>query len=934
VKVVERSVYIGPNLYANFRVIRLVVDLGELEQWPTVRLGAAFTAALVEALPGLQEHGCSFREPGGFLRRMNEDDGTWMGHVLEHVAIELQNVAGADVTFGRTRSVKDRPGVYTVVYEYEQEEVGLAAGRLAMTLLHSLLPAELRAAKSVANDFDFATERDSFIRKAQRLALGPSTQSLVNAAEERGIPWIRLNRYSLVQFGHGRYQKRIQATITGETRHIAVELASDKEETNTLLADMGLPVARQSLVYGEEDAIKAAERIGYPLVVKPLNANHGKGVSIGLMDAEAVRVAFQHAQNHSRAVLIERFIEGFDHRILVIDGNVVAAAKRVPGHVVGDGEHTVAELVEIVNEDPRRGIGHEKILTKLEFDYQAERLLEQMDYSRDTVPPKGETVYLRSTGNLSTGGTATDVTDIMHPDNAAMAARAAKAIGLDVAGVDFLTTDITRSYTETGGAICEINAAPGLRMHLAPSDGKPRDVAGPIIDMLFPQDAPKRIPIAAITGTNGKTTTARMLAHIFKMARHTVGLTTTDGVYIDGQLTVPGDMTGPASARIVLRDPTVDVAVLETARGGLLRRGMAYRRSDVAACLNVQADHLGLKGIDTVEQLADVKRIVIETARDTAVLNADDPHCLKMAAYSQAENLCYVTINPQHPLVKEHIRAGGRACVLEHSMAGQMITFYERGAHIPMIFAHEIPATLDGKAMHNVQNAMFAAAVAYSMKVSLEDIRQGLLTFYSSFFQVPGRMNIYDELPFKVILDYGHNPAAVKAMVEMTQRMECRGQRICVIGAPGDRRDEDIRDIARQCAGHFDHYICRRDDGRRGRDSSEVPDMLAASLRDAGVADAQIEIVPEEDAAIAAALTRAATDDLLLIFGDKISQVWNAITSHEHCADPADGSGNKIATAKAEVPAPSVPKVELAGHELVHDERGVHIARCHDEDGD
>ncbi|MGK0157582.1 MAG: cyanophycin synthetase, partial [Neolewinella sp.] len=398
-KVVERSVYIGPNLYANFRVIRLVVDLGELEQWPTGRLGKAFTAALVEALPGLQEHGCSYREAGGFLRRMNEDEGTWMGHVLEHVAIELQNVAGADVTFGRTRSVKGSPGVYTVVYEYEQEEVGLAAGRLAMTLLHSLLPTELRANTSVAEDFDFATERDKFIRKAQRLALGPSTQSLVNAAEERGIPWIRLNRYSLVQFGHGRYQKRIQATITGETRHIAVELASDKEETNNLLADMGLPVARQSLVYGEEDAVKEAERIGYPLVVKPLNANHGKGVSIGLTDAEAVRVAFHHAQNHSRAVLVERFIEGFDHRILVIDGNVIAAAKRVPGHVVGDGEHTVAQLVEIVNEDPRRGIGHEKILTKLEFDYQAERLLEQMDYSRDTVPPKGEIVYLRSTGN-------------------------------------------------------------------------------------------------------------------------------------------------------------------------------------------------------------------------------------------------------------------------------------------------------------------------------------------------------------------------------------------------------------------------------------------------------------------------------------------------------------------------------------------------------
>jgi cyanophycin synthetase len=925
VKIVSRSVYLGPSLYAHFRVIRLVLDLEELEEWPSKRLGEDFINGLLEALPGLRQHGCSYGEPGGFVRRLEEGEGTWLGHILEHVAIELQNVAGAHVTFGKTRGT-DKPGEYDVVYEYEHDEVGLEAGRLALRLLNDLLPEELKPEKAKRNKLDFDRARDSFIRFAQRRTLGPSTDALVRAAEERDIPWLRLNRFSLIQLGHGHHGRRVQATITSETRHIAVEITSDKEETNRILGDLGLPVPRQALVYDSDDAVEKAERIGYPVVVKPLNANHGRGVSINLETPEGVKVAYENAREHSRTVIVESFIDGLDHRMLVVNGELIAASKRVPGHVVGDGKSTIEELVEVVNQDPRRGIGHEKVLTRLEFDYQAERLMALRGLDRHSIPEDGEVIYLRSTGNLSTGGTAVDVTDIVHPDNREMAVRAARAVELDVAGVDFLTTDISESYQAIGGAICEVNAAPGFRMHVAPSEGTPRDVAGPVMEMLFPPGTPARIPIAAITGTNGKTTTARMLAHMFKMAHLKVGMSSTDGVYIDGHLTVPGDMTGPVAARMILRDPSVEVAVLETARGGLLRAGMGYRKCDVGAVLNVEADHLGLRGIDTLEQLAEVKRIVVEVAKNTAVLNADDSLCLKMADYTDAENLCYVTMNHHHSLVREHIRAGGRAVVLEEGINGHMITIYDRGTHIPLLWTHLIPATVEGRAIHNVQNAMFASAVAYSMDVSLDDLRQGLMTFDTTFFQAPGRMNIFDEHPFKVILDYAHNPAAIKAMVDFVERLEPTGRRIAILAAPGDRRDEDIREVAQICAGHFDSYICRRDDNPRGRSDTEVPDMLRETLVENGVEVDRIDVIPDEADAVQAALNRAQAGDLVLIFGDKIDRTWKQINGYS----PENVAESRPAEKRPTVSADTIDisPLPLTGDEpIVRDERGVWLAR-------
>ena len=927
-KIESTNVFVGPNMFARFPVIRHILDLGELEHWPTSRLGDDFLGPLLAQLPGLQEHGCSYREPGGFIRRLNEDEGTWLGHVMEHVALELQNVAGSDVTFGRTRSIDGRPGFYNMVFQYKDATVGREASKLALDLLHSLLPAEIKPAEAPPAHWDFAAARDLFIRFAQRREFGPSTASLVRAAEARNIPWLRLNGYSLVQFGQGRYQQRIQATTTGRTSNIAVELASDKQETNGILRDLGLPVPAQVLVGTAQDAARAAEKIGYPVVVKPLSGNHGRGVSINLRTAPEVEMGFAKASEHGDTIIVESYIEGFDHRLLVVNGKLVAAAKRVPGHVVGDGETTIERLVAIVNEDPRRGVGHEKVLTRLEFDHQAERLLTKLGYSKDTVPAKGEVVYLRSTANLSTGGTAIDVTDVIHPDNREMAIRAIRAIDLDIGGVDFLTRDITESYRQAGGGICEVNAGPGFRMHVAPSEGTPRDVAGPVIDMLFPPDKPSRIAIAAVTGTNGKTTTARMLAHILKMSGRTVGLTSTDGVYIDGKLSVPGDMTGPVSAQMILRDPSVDAAVMETARGGMLRSGLGFQECNVSACLNVSADHLGLRGVDTLEDLAEVKRVPIEIAKDAAVLNADDPLCLQMADYTDAARLCYVTMNPSHPLVKQHIQAGGQAFVLEKGMNGHLITIYDKETHTPLVWTHLIPATIEGRALHNVQNAMFAAALAYNMNISLEDIRQGLRTFDSTFFQAPGRMNIYDEHPFRVILDYAHNPAAVRAMCELVDRLDVGGRRIVVLAAPGDRRDEDIRNIAEIAAGHFDYFICRCDDNRRGRGPDEVAVMLKNKLLESGISADRIEVVPDEQEATTRALELAVSGDLVLILGDNTTRAWKQIIYFNSGARVVD-PGKKPAAA---IEVPDTGDFELGDDiEIISDERGVRIAR---EEGD
>jgi len=933
-KITATNVYVGPSIYANFPVIRMVLDIGVLVDWPSVKCGKGFTEGLQKALPSLVEHGCSYRVAGGFLRRLTEDEGTWMGHIMEHVALEIQNIAGSGVSFGRTRTTGE-PGMYNMVYAYKQRDAGIEAGHLALRLLMHLLPKKLQkqVEYEIDDEFDFESELEAFVRRAQRREFGPSTQSLVDAAVERDIPWLRLNDYSLVQFGHGKYQTRIQATVTSSTGTISTSLASDKEGTHSLLKDMGLPVPKQDMFSSEDEAVSAAKRIGYPVVIKPLDANHGRGISINLTTDEQVREAYHVAkeQGRSRFVLVESFITGFDHRMLVINNELVAVAKRVPGHVIGDGKSTITELIDIVNADPRRGIGHEKVLTRLEIDSQAMRLLLDAGYGEKTVLKKGEQFFLRSTANLSTGGTAIDMTDVVHPDNREMAIRAVRAVGLDIGGVDFLTDDITHSYKDVGGAIVEVNAGPGFRMHVAPSEGESRDVAGKVLDMLYPPGAPARIPVAAITGTNGKTTTTRMLAHIMKTSGHTVGMTSTGGIQVDGRVTVKGDMTGPQSAQIVLRDPTIDFAVLETARGGILRAGLGYRECDVAACINISADHMGLGGIETLEQLARVKETVVRVANDTAVLNADDKLCLKMADNCRARHLCYVTMDPTHGLVREHIRANGRAVVLEKGINGDMITIYDNGAHIPLLWSHLIPATIEGKAMHNVQNAMFAAAMAFSFDKDLDEIRNGLRTFDTSFFQSPGRTNIYNEHPFKVILDYAHNPAGFKAMADLADKLEPAGKRVMVISVPGDRRDEDIRDSVKACLPHFTHFVCKADKNRRGRGHDELPQLIRHYLIEEGVSADNIAVVADEEPAIDYALAMAEEGDLVVITADDLQRSWKQIINLN-----SDKAENKKTIPGTKVFVPGRAKrYELdQDEELIIDERGVRLARSEPEDAD
>jgi cyanophycin synthetase len=906
-KILETRVYRGPNLYALGPVIRLRVDLGELEAYPTLRL-PGFNERLLELMPTLHEHSCSYGEPGGFVRRMREDEGTWLGHVLEHVAIELQCLAGTPVTYGKTRSEALPTGQYHVIYSFAEEAVGTAAGTLGLAVIRHLLPPEREAYDP--SPFDFRGKCEALVRLAQRRAFGPSTGALVRAAEERDIPWIRLNDRSLVQLGHGKFQRRIQATITSETRHTAVEIASDKRLTNQILADLGLPVPRQVRVYDADEAVEAVEAaegrggLGYPVVVKPLDGNHGKGVSIGLRTAEQVRTAYEAAAEYGSTVIVETFQEGNDYRLLVVNGKLLAVAQRVPGHVVGDGRHTLAELVEIVNQDPRRGVGHEKVLTRLELDDQALRLIADAGLTPDSVPAAGEVFSLRSTGNLSTGGTSIDKTDVIHYDNRIMAERGVRALGLDVGGVDFIAPDISRSYKEAGGAIVEINAAPGFRMHTAPTEGTPRDVAGPVIDMLFPQGTPYRIPIAAITGTNGKTTTTRMVGHILKLSGHTVGMATSDGVYIDGVLTVKGDMTGPWASHLVLRDPTVDAAVLETARGGIVRTGLGWRKCSVGAVLNVASDHLGMGGIDSLDDLARVKQVIVEVARDHCVLNADDPRVVRMARHSPGRPI-YVTMDPRNERVAAHVRhERGAAVSLEEGLTGRVIVLYQNGEQVPLLPARQVPATVEGVAIHNIQNAMFAAAIAHGLGIGVENIRQGLRTFTADFFQTPGRLNFYNEHPFRVLLDYAHNAHGMQAMTRLIRGLAVHGRRIGVIAAPGDRRDEDIAGLAAAAAPAFDLVLIREDDNRRGRPPGEVGEMLRRGLVAAGFPADCIapEIYPEEEA-VAKALDTARAGDLLVIFGDNLSRVWDQIVSFPGERPAGAGEGAMTAEAAATVGA-------------------------------
>lgn len=883
-KLLGKSTYRGPNLFSHRAMIRFQVDLEALEAWPTSRL-EGFTEALTDMLPGLGGHGCSYRVAGGFLKRLQ--DGTWLGHVAEHVALELQTLAGDPVTRGKTRSVKARPGVYNVMFTYRHEAVGLTAGHAAFRLIDSLLPPALRGLsgfEGADEPFDLDRVLAELRALVRRNALGPTTAALVKEAAARDIPVSRLNDQSLIRLGWGARQKIIRASITGDTSLIAVEAAGDKNLTKTLLAAAGVPTPRGVVVRTADEAVAAAAKIKGPVVVKPLDGNHGRGVSLDLATPEAVRWGFEQARPHGARVIVEEQFSGQDYRILVIGGKVVAVAERVAAQVVGDGTSTIEALVAQVNRDPRRGDGHEAVMTRIRIDEHVIDRLERQGLTPTSVPAPGQVVQLRATANLSTGGTAIDRTDVIHPQNAMIARRAAAVIGLDVAGIDFLTTDITRSALEIGGGVVEINAAPGFRMHLEPSVGAPRNVAAPVIDMLFPKGRPSRIPLVAITGTNGKSTTVRMVAQILARKGLNVGFTSTSGVYVGGERIYKGDASGPISARMILADPTVEAAVLETARGGILREGLAYDRCDVGCVLNVTDDHLGIKDINTLEDLAGVKSVVTESVarRGMSVLNFDDPHTLRISRYARGR-IAYFSLRGGRDLpaeLQKHVAAGGVAAVLEPTIRGGELVILDGDSRHPVIAVDAIPATLQGRARFNVANALAAALIAHGLNVPIDTIAAGLASFQSSFDDNPGRLNIHDAHGFRVIVDYAHNPAGIAALGDLIQSLRpAHEQVIGCVSIPGDRRDPDILAVGAAAAGLFDRLVFREKPDGRGRKPGEVLALLRQGALDAGCPPSRVQTIPAERDAIQACLEAARPGDLVIILPTDVEGAWAQVVS-------------------------------------------------------
>jgi cyanophycin synthetase len=833
-KILEIKVLKGPNYWSVRRgkLIQMKLDLEDMEQRPTNAI-EGFRHRLERAFPSLHEHRCSEGEPGGFFKRV--DEGTWMGHVIEHVALELQTISGMDTGFGRTRSA-GQDGVYYVVFSYIEEDAGVYAAKASLRIVEALID---------GTDYDMGPDIQQLREIREDTRLGPSTGSIVHEAEKRGIPYIRLNKSSLVQLGYGIHQKRIRATIASTTGNIAVDIACDKEETKNLLAAAEIPVPGGTVIRTGEGLQEAVDRYGYPLVIKPIDGNHGKGNTTNITNWQQALTALEAAKLYGRTVIVEKFITGFDFRILVINYKFICAALRTPASVIGDGEHSIQWLIDEINKDPRRGYGHEKVLTQITIDQFTQKMLDEKNYTLDTVPPKGESVLLKPTANLSTGGTSSDVTDEVHPANIFMCERIAKIIGLDICGIDIMASDLRTPVTENGGAILEVNAAPGFRMHIEPSEGIARNVAEPVVDMLFPRGSTGRIPIIAVTGTNGKTTTTRLIAHIAKSSGKKVGYTTSDGVYIQNQLMMKGDCTGPVSSNFVLKDPTVDFAVLECARGGILKSGLAFRHCEIAVVTNVAADHIGLGGINSVEQMARVKAVLPETVfkHGYAVLNADDDLVYAMRKGLDC-NTAFFSMDENNPRIKEHCNKGGLAAVFENGY----ISILKGNWKIRVMNVKEIPLTYEGKAIHNVNNCLPAVLASYLFRdITIEDIRAALNSFVPSAVQTPGRLNFFQFKDFTVLADFAHNPHGLKLLGDFISKLDFK-KRVGLISGTGDRRDSDIRELGEISAQHFDEIIIRCDKNLRGRTADEIINLLKEGIQQVNPGLPTMVIVNENEA--------------------------------------------------------------------------------------
>lgn len=853
----------GPNIWSVRRkkLIQMRLDLEELEERPTNKI-EGFRERIEKLLPTLYDHRCSEGVAGGFFKRVEE--GTWMGHVIEHIALEIQTLAGMDTGFGRTRVTKT-PGVYNVVFDYFEENCGIYAAEQSVAIAQALVDNQ-------EYDLEACIHKLKELRERERL--GPSTGSIVDEAVARNIPWIRLNKQSLVQLGYGVNQKRFQATITGNTSSIAVEIACNKERTKQMLEDASVPVPSGDIAVDEEDLERIIRKIGYPIVLKPLDGNHGKGSSINVTDWEAAKIGLEHAQKYSRKVIVEKYITGYDFRVLVIDHKMVAAARRVPAHVVGDGVLNIQQLIDKENLNPRRGYGHENVLTEIEVDKDTRELLDKMNYTLETVPPKDEVVFLKSTANLSTGGTSIDVTEMVHPDNVLMAERISRIIGLDVCGVDIMAQNLTEPLKESGGAILEVNAAPGFRMHLSPTEGLPRNVASPVVDMLYPPGKPTRIPIIAVTGTNGKTTTTRLIAHIVKNNGYRVGFTTTDGIYIQNTLLQKGDTTGPVSAEFILKDPTVEFAVLETARGGILRAGLGFSNCDIGVITNINEDHLGLSDIHTLKDLTRVKRVVVDSVKKNgwAVLNADDEYSMKLINDLHCK-VAIFSMDENNPYIRKFAKEGKITCVYENGF----ITIKKGDWKIRVEKAALIPITMEGKAKFMIANSLAAALSCYLYGFAIEDIAGAMRTFIPSAKLTPGRLNIFKFKNFKVMIDFAHNPAGYIAIEDYLKNIEST-RKIGIISGVGDRRDDDIRECGAIAARMFDHIIIRSEKHLRGRTEENINGLIVEGINSV-TNPPTFEVVSKEIEALEHAISIAEEGNFITALSDVIN---NAIETVEY----------------------------------------------------
>jgi cyanophycin synthetase len=854
----------GPNIWSVQRkkLIQMRLDLEEMEQFPTNKI-EGFRERIEAMFPTMIEHRCSEGVRGGFFSRIER--GTWMGHVIEHIALEIQTLAGMETGFGRTRETKT-PGIYNVVFSYTEENVGMFAAESSVAIAEALI---------AGTPYDLEADIQKMREIRERVRLGPSTGSIVEEAVSRDIPWIRLGTNSLVQLGYGINQMRFQATITCKTSSIAVDIACNKEQTKKMLDAASIPVANGGICIDEDDLDDVIQKIGFPIVIKPLDGNHGKGASINVKTREDAVDGLAYAKKYSHRVIVEKFITGHDFRVLIIDNKLVAAAKREPAHVKGDGKQTIQQLIEETNKDPRRGYGHENVLTQIDVDRDTTDLLEKLNYTLETVPKKGEVVYLKSTANLSTGGTSIDVTDMMHPENIFLCERISRVIGLDICGVDIMAENLTQPLKENGGCILEVNAAPGFRMHLAPSEGLPRNVAAPVIDMLYPPGKPSRIPIIAVTGTNGKTTTTRLLAHIVKNNGFKVGFTTSDGIYVQNHMMEKGDTTGPVSAEYILKDPTVEFAVLETASGGILRSGLGFSRCDIAIITNIQEDHLGLSDIHTLEDLARVKSTVVKSVKKDgwAILNAEDEQCLKIANELSC-NIAYFSMDENNPKVKKFSKEGKIVAVYENGFItikkGEWKIRVERATHVPL--------TMGGKAKFMIANVLAATLASYLQGFKTDDISLSLQTFIPSAAQTPGRMNIFEFKKFKVLIDFAHNAAGYRGVEEYLSSVEAT-KKIGIIAGVGDRRDEDIKECATIAARMFDHIIIRQEKYLRGRTEDEIIGLIMEGIAASG-RDVTHEIISKEVEAIKHAITNAEEGTFITALSDVVTNAIEIVQEY------------------------------------------------------